>query len=34
MIKSIIEAYKGEISYETSLKKGTLFLVSFPKKQT
>jgi len=33
MIKNIIEAYKGEITYKTNLGKGTIFSVSFPKKQ-
>ena len=33
MIKNIIEAYKGEITYKTTLGKGTIFSVSFPKKQ-
>ena len=33
MIKNIIEAYKGEITYKTTLGEGTIFSVSFPKKQ-
>ena len=34
MVKNIIEAYGGYITYKTILGKGTLFEVSFPKKQT
>ena len=34
MVKNIIEAYGGSITYKTTLGKGTLFEVSFPKKQT
>ena len=34
MVKNIIEAYGGYITYKTTLGKGTLFEVSFPKKQT
>ena len=34
MVKNIIEAYCGSITYKTTLGKGTLFEVSFPKKQT
>ena len=33
MVKNIIEAYQGEITYKTTLGEGTLFEVSFPKKQ-
>jgi signal transduction histidine kinase len=33
MIKNIIEAYDGNITYETILGEGSLFEVSFPKKQ-
>ena len=33
MVKNIIEAYEGNITYETILGKGSLFEVSFPKKQ-
>ena len=33
MVKSIIEAYDGNITYETILGEGSLFEVSFPKKQ-
>ena len=31
MIKNIVKAYDGEISYTTSIDKGTAFKVSFPK---
>ncbi len=34
MVKNIIEAYGGYITYKTTPGKGTLFEVSFPKKQT
>jgi signal transduction histidine kinase len=33
MVKNIVEAYNGEITYNTTLNKGTVFVVSFPKKQ-
>ena len=33
MVKNIIEAYQGKITYKTTLGEGTLFKVSFPKKQ-
>jgi signal transduction histidine kinase len=33
MVKNIIEAYDGNITYETILGEGSLFEVSFPKKQ-
>ena len=32
MVKNIIELYKGSISYETHLNRGTVFKISFPKK--
>ena len=33
MVKNIVEAYNGEITFNTTLNKGTVFVVSFPKKQ-
>jgi signal transduction histidine kinase len=33
MIKNIIQTYNGEINYKTTLSQGTVFVVSFPKKQ-
>jgi signal transduction histidine kinase len=34
MVKNIIEAYGGSITYKTTLGKGTLFEVSSPKTNT
>lgn len=33
MVKNIIEAYNGKISFETNLGEGTIFSISFPKHQ-